>query len=256
MLECRTVLTGLAACLMAGVFAGCAETRGAGAKKGPTMSYAVQRLAEPIPIDANWDKPVWQQTEAITLTHYMGERPTHFPKTQAKVRYDDEALYVIFRVEDQYVRAVAQKHDDPVCRDSCVEFFFVPGTDPAAGYFNLEMNCGGTMLFHFQRIPRKDSVALDPADLQRIQVATTLPRNVEPEATAPTVWCVEYRLPLDILTKHFPALAQPAPGVRWMANFYKCADDSSHPHWLTWNPVNRPQPDFHVPTDFGRIEFQ
>ncbi len=170
--------------------------------------------------------------------------------------YDDQALYVIFRVEDRYVLAVAKQHDDTVCRDSCVEFFFVPGMDIAKGYFNLEMNCGGTMLFHFQIIPRKDSIALAADDLAKIQVAHTMPRRVETEITQPTTWVVEYRLPLDILPRYRKDIAAPGPGVTWRANFFKCADNSSHPHWLTWSKVERPQPDFHVPECFGTLLFE
>jgi len=220
------------------------------------MTYQVKRLTEPMRIDGDWNKPVWQKVEPLELTHFMGDRPEHFPKTQAKLLYDDEAVYVIFRVEDRYVRAVAERHQDPVCLDSCVEFFFVPGTDPAAGYFNLEMNCGGTMLFHFQIIPRKDSVPLEPCDLERIEVAHSLPRNVDPEIVEPMTWTVEYRLPTDILAAYCPTAARPAPGGTWRANFYKCADKTSHPHWLTWSFVDHPRPDFHLPRFFGTIEFK
>lgn len=220
------------------------------------MKYIVQRTEVPIPVDANWDKPVWQATEAVELSNYMGDRPAHFPKVQAKVRYDSQAIYVIFRVEDQFVRAVAKKYDDFVCRDSCVEFFWIPGTDPSMGYYNLEMNCGGTMLFHYQTIPRKNSKPVELADAERIQVAHTMPKQVEPEIAQPTTWFVEYRLPLDIVPKYVPKATMPAPGVIWKANFYKCADDCSHPHWLLWNPIDRVKPDFHVPTDFGTIEFK
>ncbi len=220
------------------------------------MKYEVNRLTEPMVIDGNWDKPVWRSVEAIELTHAMGERPEHFPKTRAKLLYDDQFIYVIFRVEDRYVRAVAKAHQDSVCRDSCVEFFFTPGTDVAKGYFNLEMNCGGTMLLHFQVIPRQDSVAVSPSDLERIKVAHSLPKSVEPEIIQPTTWTVEYRLPIDMFEKYSPSFTKPAPGVTWQSNFFKCADQTSHPHWLTWSKVGRPKPDFHVPEHFGTLAFK
>lgn len=219
------------------------------------MMYQVNRLAEPIAIDSNWDKPAWREVEPIELTYHMGKKPEHFPNVQAKLMYDAHAIYVIFRVEDQYVRAVAEKHQGPVCRDSCVEFFFTPGTDVKKGYFNLEMNCGGTMLFKFQVIPRQ-STDIEPADVERVEVAHSLPRIVEPEITAPTVWTAEYRLPTDMLAKYMPEATRPAPGVTWRANFFKCADRTSHPHWLTWSFVDRPKPDFHVPEYFGTIKFR
>lgn len=243
------------ACGFLAALCGCA-TMGFNSDKGRTMTYHVKKTPGPMTVDADWDKPEWQNAPIAELTHYMGDRPDHSPRTQVRVMYDDQALYVIFRVEDRYVLAVARQHDDIVCRDSCVEFFFVPGTDIAKGYFNLEMNCGGTMLFHFQIIPRRDSVALDAEDLAKIQVAHTMPRRIETEITQPTTWVVEYRLPLDILPKYRKDVARPAPGVTWRANFFKCADNSSHPHWLTWSKVERPRPDFHVPEYFGTLQFE
>jgi len=207
-------------------------------------------------IDADWNKPAWRNVQPLELTHAMGDRPQHFPRTQAKLLYDDQAIYVIFRVEDRYVRAVAQAHQDNVFADSCVEFFFAPAAGIGTGYFNLEMNCGGTMLFHYQVVPRQSPIRLSRHELGRVTVAHCLPRIVDPEITEPTIWTVEYRLPVDLLEKYYPAASRPAPGVTWRANFYKCADGTSHPHWLTWSRVDNPVPDFHVPRFFGRLEFQ
>lgn len=221
------------------------------------MTYTVVRAQESIGFDTDWEGEFWKPVDPLELKHFMGERPEHFPKTQAKLAYDDRAVYVMFRVDDRYVRAVAQQHQDAVYKDSCVEFFFTPHTDLAQGYFNLEMNCGGTMLLHYQRAPREDSKRLSDADLALIDVQHSLPKIVDPEITDATQWTVAYRLPVDMFARYFPVeLQRPAPGVIWRANLYKCADDTSHPHWLTWSPVDFERPDFHRPQSFGRLEFQ
>jgi hypothetical protein len=228
---------------------GCSQVR-----HDPT--YTVRRTTTPVRIDADWTKPVWAETPAVTLTHAMGDPPEHRPAVQAKVRYDDERLYVIFHVEDRYVRAVAQHDQTAVYRDSCVEFFFTPGEDVTAGYFNLEMNCGGTMLFHFQHRPRGHPTPLRPEDLARVQRAASMPRIVDPEISDPVTWTVEYAIPTALLAAYCPSAVAPAPGVGWRANFYKCASATSHPHWLTWARVDRPRPDFHVPAFFGTLRFE
>ena len=222
-----------------------------------SMTYRVARADAAITFDADWDGDFWKDVEPLELKHYMGDKPEHFPRVQARLAYDDRAIYVIFRVSDRFVRAVAQEHQGAVYRDSCVEFFCTPHTDIGQGYFNLEMNCGGTMLLHFQRAPGRDAVVLPAEDLAQIEVFHSLPQIVDPEIPDATEWTVAYRLPVDLLSKYFPAAMQrPASGVNWRANLYKCADDTSHPHWLTWSPVEFERPDFHRPQSFGRFEFQ
>lgn len=223
---------------------------------GGRSFYLVQRAQQPPPIGTDWDAPAWHTIPPLELTHFMGARPEHFPRTQARLLYDLSAVYVMFRVEDRYVRAVARRHQDPVYRDSCVEFFFTPGPDVAAGYFNLEMNCGGLMLLRHQTAREQNTTDIRAADLSRIQVAHSLPERVASEIEEPTLWTVAYALPVDLLTRYAAGLQPPAPGVQWRANFQKCADDSSHPHWLTWALIEVPRPDFHRPEFFGTIEFQ
>ncbi|HEX8038127.1 MAG TPA: carbohydrate-binding family 9-like protein [Chryseosolibacter sp.] len=38
-------------------------------------------------------------------------------------------------------------------------------------------------------------------------------------------------------------------------DFYKCGDNLPEPHFITWNDVKAPKPDFHLPEFFGRINF-
>ncbi len=224
--------------------------------KDAPMKYEVARVKTPITIDAKWDKPAWHDIKPLDLTHYMGDKPAHFPKVQAKAAYDADHLYVIFHVQDNYVRAVAKKNQGPVCQDSCAEFFVTPGTDVKKGYFNLEANCGGTILMGYHLIPRKDAKGPSLRELAQIKIAHTMPKIVEPEIAKPTTWTIEYAIPFKLLAKYMPSAVAPAPGVEWRANFYKCADKTSHPHWLTWSKVDRPKPDFHVPEFFGTLVFK
>ena len=203
------------------------------------MNLSVKRLATPPGADSEWDTLPWRRIPAERIRHFMGNRPQHFPKTDVKIAYDDTAIYVMFRVEDQYVRATAAAHQDSVCGDSCVEFFFTPGTDVKKGYFNLEMNCGGTMLFKFQVIPRQ-STDIEPADVERVEVAHSLPRIVEPEMTAPTIWTVEYRLPTDMLAKYMPEATRPAPGVNRKERGPWCRENGPGPIVLQTHVLKRP----------------
>ncbi len=219
------------------------------------MIYQVTKLDQSITIDGNWDKKPWQPIKAMKLKNFMGEKPRHRPLTQVKLGYDDQAIYVIFRVKDRYVLAVTKNYQGRVYEDSCVEFFFTPGEDLNDGYFNLEMNGGGTALFHHQDKQKKNRINIPNRDFQKVLVAHSLPQIVDPEIKDPVIWTVEYRIPYTILRNH-SEFVEPATGAKWRANFYKCADNSSHPHWLTWSPVVFPAPNFHLPEYFGELIFQ
>ena len=45
-------------------------------------------------------------------------------------------------------------------------------------------------------------------------------------------------------------------GQRVRANFYKCGDETPEPHFLSWNPIDTPKPDFHLPEFFGLLELE
>lgn len=222
--------------------------------KNETLMYEVNKLDAPLELDADWDKTPWNSIATLSLENYMGEKPDHLPKVEAKVAYEDAAIFVIFRVQDNYVRAVRRNHQDGVFKDSCVEFFFSPAENSEGGYFNLEMNCGGTMLFHHQSSNRENKVNISEADVARVEVAHSLPKIVSPEIQEPTTWTVEYRIPFAIL-EQYHAMAPPVAGSVWKGNFYKCADETSHPHWLTWSPIDFPKPNFHLPAFFGTLRF-
>jgi hypothetical protein len=182
----------------------------------------------------------------------MGEVPAHRPVTRVKLQYDADHLCVLFRVEDRYVRSIVAEYQGEVWTDSCVEFFFTPGTNLDDGYFNIEASCGGALLFT-HRLDRNREIVPE-ADARSLLIAHTLPSRIDPEITDPVTWQISYRVPWRILGR-YARVTPPLPGAVWRANFYKCADLSSHPHWLTWAPVDWPQPDFHQKKFFGFLEF-
>lgn len=218
------------------------------------MKTIVRKLSNPLKLGSGWNDPPWREIPPELIRNHMGKKPDHFPKTEVKTAYEETAIYLMFRVEDRYVRATAKQHQDGVCKDSCVEFFFTPGPDISKGYFNFEMNCGGTILFHFNS-DLKRGIEIPGIDCNKIATSHSLPKIVDPEIQDTLTWTVEYSIPIDLL-KRYSQVSMPKPGILWRANFYKCADHTSHPHWLTWSPVDHPKPNFHLPRSFGVLEFE
>lgn len=217
--------------------------------------YRVKPISGAITIDANWDKEVWANVEAVELINYMGQKPEFSPVTHAKLLYDQDHIYGIFRVQDRFVLSKVMNVNGHVSGDSCVEFFFSPDENSPLKYFNLEINAGGTPLLHYVTEPRKTYQAIDAEHIQKIDIAHSMPREITTEIPEDTVWTIEFKVPLSMLT-NFGTVTTPAPGVKWKANFYKTASRTSNPHYFTWNVVENPRPDFHLPQYFGTLIFE
>lgn len=215
------------------------------------MIHLIPRMPPP---DPQVESSRWPGIEALTLTHWMGPRPDPFPEVRARIAYDSEHLHLHFEVKDWHVRAIAEQDQDPVCGDSCVEFFFAPDPENPSAYVNLEINCGGTLLLHTQTGPRTGQKVITREACALIHRSASLPRQVIPEQPGPLDWEVTCSLPFAMLERHC-GMRHPAPGTHWRGNFCKCADATSHPHWLTWAPIPGKKPDFHRPDAFRSLCF-
>ncbi len=224
-------------------------------KEAAMEKYQVSRAVNPPKLDGDWLGPIWGKVKPLDIKKPMGPQPKYRPKAQAKLLYDDRFLYVIFHVEDKYIRATAQKHQDAVFVDSCVEFFFTPGKDISEGYVNIEVNCGGTVVSRHQTAPKTNPQPLSNDEIEMLKIFHSEPRIVEPEKQQPTTWLIEYRIPYEILERRCP-VARLAPGVLWRANFYKCGAKTSNPHRLTWSAIDSTEMNFHQPQFFGTLEFK
>lgn len=217
--------------------------------------YEIRKVKKPVRIDGVWDKKPWKKVRAVEITHRMGDTPRFTPRTSAKLTYDKKNLYLIFRVEDRFVKSTITHFNGSVSTDSCVEFFFAPDEDEPLRYFNLEINAGGTPLIYYVTRPWTDYVKLDSIHIARIDIAHSLPRIVDPEIEKDTTWTIECKIPLSML-QEYGRISLPRTGVRWKANFYKTGSKTSNPHYFTWAPVTFPRPNFHLPEFFGTLIFQ
>ncbi|MDD3119225.1 MAG: carbohydrate-binding family 9-like protein [Victivallales bacterium] len=222
------------------------------------MSYLIHRAKGTVDLAAAWDSSCWQEAEVAEIEHFRPEGSDHRPHARAKMVYDDSGLYLHFLVDDCYVLARHHGYHASVYLDSCVEFFVQPFG--RGGYFNFEQNCGGSRLVYFVRDHTRGPdgmAAYDPLTDEEMGQLTTfhsLPEAVEEEITAPVQWRLAMHIPFRVLAGYVgPIATATLPGSVWRGNFYKCADESSHPHWASWQPV--PQLNFHWPDAFGELVF-
>ena len=188
------------------------------------------------PLDEPLDGPCWRAGEEARIEHFHASSSTHRPVVRTKLMYDAANVYLRFRVEDRYVVAKHTEFQDPVCRDSCVEFFVQPRA--SGGYFSFEINCCGVLLSYYIEDPVRTAdgfakfTRLSAEHGRRIRITHSLPSLIVPEREEPVVWHIGCAIPLDVVEAYTGPLG-PLEGQTWRGNFFKCADDSSHPHWAS-----------------------
>ncbi len=200
----------------------------------------------------------WARIAPIEISHFHPAGTDHRPTTRVRIAHDGSTIFLRYDVADRYLLSRQTEDQKHVYKDSCVEFFIWPAA--AVGYFNFEFNAGGTRFCHFiedaTRIPggfvKHRPMAID--DIQRVQVRSSLPRVVEPEIESPTAWWFEATIPVSVLEPYVGTIGQ-LSGQAFRAGFFKCADESSHPHWGSWAPMGD-ELNFHQPNRFGTLRFE
>lgn len=170
------------------------------------------------------------------------------PSVRFKIAHGNHAIFLLYDVWEPETLARFTKHNDPVHRDSCVEFFIT--FENKKNYYNLEFNCLGTCLAGWGS--HRDNRELLPLEIiSQIKTRTEINRN-DTDKMPLLHWQLTLKIPLTVFVRSnvIQLLGQKAT-----ANFYKCGDDLSQPHFMSWNNIKTPIPDFHQPSFFGKLTF-
>jgi hypothetical protein len=86
-------------------------------------SYTIKKSAVPVDLAAGWESEMWKDANVAVVDYGFDCNSDHTPNVQLKMLFDGKNICGLYRVEDRYVVARAEKDQDMVCQDSCVEFF-------------------------------------------------------------------------------------------------------------------------------------
>ena len=179
------------------------------------------------------------------------EYPEYYdlPKVSFKIAHGNDCIFIKYEVEEHEVLARYRNTNDPVYKDSCVEFFIAFGDENL--YYNLEFNRLGTCLGGFGT-PDETRTLLPAELLETIRYERTiLQKNGGRE---PTInWTLMLVIPIQVFCFHQVNVLK---GKKCRVNFYKCGDDLTQPHYLAWRNIVTPKADFHQPDFFGNAEFE
>ena len=187
----------------------------------------------------------WNPIEIVNWKEYPYQ-----PVVKFRVAHTGDAILLHYQVTEASVRAVATQDDGRVWEDACVEFFLSPeGND---FYYNFECNCATKLLLHGGLAGTERPGASEEV-LKSVKRWSSLGTEPFEERVGECTWEVALVVPTSAIFRHE---IDSLNGKIMRANFYKCGDLLQTPHFLSWSPIDLPQPKFHCPEFFGEIQFE
>lgn len=186
--------------------------------------------------------------EAVACNNWSADYP-YAPQVRFAAGHDGKNLYLRFRVREECTKAEVAEDNGAVWTDSAVEFFI---SFDDTGYYNFEFSCIGRALLGFRKT--KPEVRHADGEIMRmIGRESSLGTANFAERRGANEWELCVTIPVGAFFAH---RLDTLEGVRARANVYKCGDDLSKPHFLSWQPIGTEKPNFHVPEYFGQVVFE
>ena len=242
--------------LAAALAAGCRDpTAGPGRLSGklpPLPVYVASHVEAPPRIDGRLDDPVWRAAAPVELVSSLtGEAPRY--RTEARLVWDDAALYVAFDCEDDLVWArPGRKDDDALWKDEVVEIFLDP-SGAGHDYVEIELSPAGVR-FDARFARWRSDLSLARAWDSRARTAAAVRGELTIGDAPPQAargWSAELALPWPAL-----GLERPRAGLRWRMNLYRL--ETHNLRGITESSAFSPpmRGDFHALDRFGWLELR
>lgn len=184
------------------------------------------------------------------IAHANWTNNDKYPEVTFKVAHDGVEMFLQFKVREDEIRAEQYGNNSKVSQDSCVEFFV--SFDNNVHYYNFEQSCIGQALLGY----RKDRPNVTYASDEVMHAIKRLPslggENFELKK-GDFEWTLLTVIPAS---SFWESNIHTFDGLKARANFYKCGDKLTIPHYLSWAPVDTEQPNFHRVDFFQEISFE
>jgi hypothetical protein len=177
------------------------------------------------------------------------KRYDYKPEVAISIAYSDYEIFLKYYITENYFKAEKTDSNQMVCEDSCVEFFVSPEDDGI--YYNMEFNAIGTCFLGIGT-DRATNKLVKPEIISKIRRLTSAGTEPFMEKSGNCEWTITIAIPFEVFSHHQVTYLK---GKIFRANFYKCGDKLSVPHYVTWNPVGTDKPDYHQPEHFGLLKF-
>jgi alpha-galactosidase len=183
----------------------------------------------------------WQQAKPVTFCQdWQGINPDPERQTEVRVLWSAQTLFLRFdcRYRELHVFSDSDPNGrrDQLWERDVAEAFLQPDPSRPAEYKEFEVSPNGFW------------IDLDISPGQKPDLRSGMRRSVILHERAHS-WTAEIAIPIKALTPKFD------PGAIWRVNFYRVEGKVEPRGYYAWQPTGTPQPNFHVPSAFGRMRF-
>lgn len=218
------------------------------------MEQAKKRLKVPYIVELD-QLSLEEVSQILTERSYLhsmtaitkNEQYAYKPVASFSLARGENDLYVRFFVHGNCLRAVNYTDQSAVEEDSCVGL--VLRNPQTHEIVHFAFNCIGTCAAYTQVSTEKQ--LLESSLLSQIRRFTDLLPRPFCEMEGLFQWQVVVAIPFHL----FGIEATDFPDSLW-GNFYKRADATALPHYLSWIPVQTAQPDFSHSGHLGELELE
>jgi hypothetical protein len=231
-------------------------------KEPPALKrYLVRKTPKPIKIDGKLDEPAWKTAPSTGMfVNTMTGEPAQ-PKTEAKLLWDNQNLYLAFENVDTDVWGTLSERDSKLWTQEMDEVMIDANGD-GKGYIELQVAPNGTIFDTYLPTYRKYEDSLDPKRKpydwnSKLKAAVKVDGTLNKRDDQDKGWTVEMALPLaDVNGLDSNGVkVPPALGDKWRLNMFRMDSpkDAKAQTALGWSaPMIS---DFHQLDRFGEIVF-
>lgn len=214
--------------------------------------FVARHTDKPPVLDGKADEPQW--ANAVPIKSFQAFWSGQQPKLphEARIIWDDEAMYFFAELPDNYLRAFGKKRNDTLWLGDVFELFFKPSQDKPA-YYELQANPLGLILelpFPSRGYSFEKLAALPH---QGMEVAVHVDGSLDDPGKTDKKWTVEGRLPWTL----FAATGgKPQAGDTWQfqLSYYDYGPDGTEPELGSCAPLTVPS--YHRYEDYAGLKFE
>lgn len=199
------------------------------------------RLKDPLGADGFPLAAEWNAAPVVRFNaDWQGLNSDPQRETQVRLLWSPDALFLRFEARYRTITVFADSDPngrrDQLWDRDVAEVFLQPDSSDPLQYKEFEVGPNGMW------------IDLELSHGQKRNLASGLRRRTTIDK-ASGAWTAELVLPMKSLTSHFD------PTASWRVNFFRVEGPSEPRFYSAWRPTGTAQPDFHVPSVFGKLIF-